>query len=87
MNKHIENSYLITKISDIEFHVKNYYMANELDHCRSVKSYVKEWHAHNVLYKHHLFVSHTKDTDLNGDEPLYRLVCYSIIWLFSHKEY
>lgn len=35
---------------------------------RSVKSYLREWQAHNLLYKLGLFKERTKDVDLNINE-------------------
>ena len=43
---------------------------------RSEKSWVKEWVAHNRLYRMKLFVVHTKDVDLDEKEPLHRLIAY-----------
>lgn len=63
----------------------NYYNNNKLSHKRSIKSYVKEWHAHNVLYYMGLFRSHTADVDLNDDETKFRLFIYNILWCVSTK--
>lgn len=38
-------------------------------------SLIREWRAHNNLYKFGLFKTHTKDVDL-GYEPLWRRICY-----------
>lgn len=47
---------------------------------RDMKSYMNEWRAHNILYKLHLFRSHTVDTDLNVNETKFRRAIY---WLIS----
>ena len=46
---------------------------------RSVESWLKEWKAHNRLYKPGLYRSHTKDCDLEENEKWYRLLVYQII--------
>lgn len=46
---------------------------------RSLKSYVREWRAHNRLYKLGLFKDRTKDVDLNVHEKWYRRLGYFIL--------
>lgn len=46
---------------------------------RTNKSWIQEWRAHNLLYKLHLFETHTKDTDLEECESKFRLFCYKIL--------
>lgn len=46
---------------------------------RSIKSWVREWKAHNRLYKLGLFRSHTKDCDLEEHEAWWKLLIYNII--------
>lgn len=48
---------------------------------RSIKSMIREWQAHNLLYNLHLFRSHTQDVDLDK-EPWYRQVIYFILSIF-----
>ena len=43
---------------------------------RSIKSYVREWRAHNRLYALGIFRSRTKDVDLNVNEKWYRRLGY-----------
>lgn len=43
---------------------------------RTLKSYLREWRAHNRLYKFHLFKKHTKDVDLNTNESKFRRLGY-----------
>ena len=54
---------------------------------RTASSWARELRAHNFLYELGLFVSHTVDTDLNEDEPWYRLLAYAILsgiyWVYS----
>jgi len=46
---------------------------------RSLDSWLREWKAHNRLYRLGLFRSHTKDCDLNEEEKWWRLLAYSIL--------
>ena len=46
---------------------------------RSLKSWIKEWKAHNRLYKLGLFRSHTVDCDLEENEKLHRLIAYQVL--------
>ena len=46
---------------------------------RSMKSWIKEWKAHNRLYKLGLFKKHTVDCDLEENEKLHRLIIYQIL--------
>ena len=46
---------------------------------RSLKSWVKEWKAHNRLYRLGLFRSHTRDCDLEENEKIHRLIAYQIL--------
>lgn len=46
---------------------------------RSISSWIKEWKAHNRLYKLGLFRRHTKDCDLEENEKWWRLLIYEII--------
>lgn len=43
---------------------------------RSLRSYLREWRAHNRLYQLGLFKERTKDTDLNVNEYWYRRLGY-----------
>lgn len=86
MNLHIENSYLIESLEDIQLSVEDFYTSGDLLSNRSIKSYVIEWEAHNWLYRHNLFSSHTKDVDLNSDETLFRRFCFLIIYCVSLTE-
>lgn len=48
---------------------------------RNLKSWIKEWKAHNRLYKLGLFRSHTSDCDLEENEKCYRLLAYQLLGL------
>lgn len=45
---------------------------------RSEESWIKEWRAHNKIYKMGMFRSHTKDVDFDEDESKIRLIAYEI---------
>ena len=46
---------------------------------RSVESWIREWKAHNRLYRLGLFKEHTKDCDLEENEKWYRRLAYWVI--------
>lgn len=86
MNYQVKDSYKITSIAEIKMQVIVLYDNGKLNKSRSVMSYVKEWHAHNVLYKLGIAKERTKDVDLNDNESIFRRFCYTIIWLFTSKK-
>lgn len=78
-NIKIINSYKITKEEEMEdilfwFMFKIGYISK-----RDIYSWIKEWKAHNRLYKLGLYRSHTVDCDLTENEAWWRLMIYSII--------
>ena len=78
-NIHIENSYRIYKLNDIEdilFYLYTNYKCKVLDN-RTVKNLTKEWIGHNNLYKLGLFKSHTSDVDLDyPQKTLHRIIWF-----------
>ena len=87
MNYKVVNSYKIQNLEDIYINVLYYYKNNKLDKRRSIDSYIEEWFAHNLLYNLGLFRSHTRDTDLDGNEAFYRLIIYKLIFkLFARRK-
>lgn len=46
---------------------------------RSINSWIREWKAHNRVYKLGMFKKRTKDCDLEEGEKLYRRIIYWII--------
>ena len=46
---------------------------------RSEESWIKEWRAHNRLYRMSMFVKHTKDVDFEENENIIRLLAYQIL--------
>lgn len=61
-----------TQVATIKLFMSKYDWFN----ARSLKSYVREWRAHNRLYKLGLFKDRTKDVDLNVAEKWYRRLGY-----------
>ena len=84
MNHQVKNSYTYTN-DEIERQVNELYAYYKLSHKRSINSYIREWKAHNWLYRHNLFTSHTRDVDLNDDESLLRRIGYFIVSLLEVK--
>lgn len=86
MNFKVKNSYKFS-LEEIKKEVVYYYNCGVLDTSRSIESYIEEWYAHNWLYNLGLFKSHTRDTDLDGNESIFRLICYKIIFiLFARRK-
>ena len=85
MNLHISDSYKIQDEYEIRSRVTFYYTSGMLGHSRIIESYIHEWVAHNVLYNLGLFRSHTRDVDLNDDEPKWRLWIYDVIYYVWHR--
>lgn len=46
---------------------------------RTMKSLIREWRAHNVLYTLHLFRKHTKDCDFESKQKLRIKIIYFIL--------
>ena len=90
MNYQIKNSYNYN-IAAMFSMIQVLRSLGKLGDSRSDMSYVKEWYAHNILYKLGLFRSHTRDVDLNDNETLTRRFAYNVIyyttfgWLQTRK--
>ena len=84
MNVHVRDSYKLTyraEVWDAINIIKDTKRGSR--YRRSAKSWNREWVAHNWLYWHNLFVSHTESVDLNDDEPFWKRLCYFIIYVIS----
>ncbi len=79
----IKNSYLINDIKEMENEIKRLYSQNILSHNRTINSYVREWYAHNWLYNHNMFVSHTKDADLEFNINIILEIGYWLIFMIG----
>lgn len=82
-NTCIEDSYTITKKDEmkeiLEF-LREQTPNNYAVHIRSIKSQIREWRAHNLLYKLGLYKSRTKDVDLDMDaEKLFYKIGYFVL--------
>lgn len=75
----IINSHLITNEKKMILILLMFKKKTNYQCKRSYKSWLKEWKAHNRLYKLGLFRSHTKDCDLEENEKLHRLIAYQIL--------
>lgn len=64
-NYQIKDSYKITSIAEMTSIIRELWNKGKLGSSRSIMSYVKEWHAHNILYKYGIAINSTKDADLN----------------------
>lgn len=76
----IFNSFLIIDPRIMKIRLQSQIEFKKID--RSLKSCINEWIAHNRLYFLGLFISHTKDTDLEKNESKFRRMCY---WILSRK--
>ena len=81
-NIHIHDSFKIHKKEDkinILNKIISYYP--EILNKRSFKSMLKEWRAHNILYRLGLFKKQTKHTDLEFNQNLIHKIIYFLISL------
>ena len=84
-NCHITNSFEITEDNDKKEFIQ--YLQEEYPQFveRVTKSYLREWKAHNILYRHNFQPKRTKETDLNVHEYLCRRIGYAIICFFCRE--
>ena len=75
----ILNSYEIKKKWNMKYILTVFKEWTGYESKRTIESWVREWKAHNRLYKLGLFRSHTKDCDLEENEKLHRLAIYQIL--------
>ena len=68
----IEDSYKVTDEDDMFDILTKFVYETKYYSKRSISSWIKEWKAHNRLYKLGLFRSHTKDCDLEENEKWWR---------------
>lgn len=81
-NTHIVNSYKMSNKRDMlkEInHIRYTRIKNNLPISRSNKSYLREWIAHNRLYKLGLFKNHTTDVDFEEPIKWYYELIYFIL--------
>lgn len=46
---------------------------------RNIKSLINEWKAHNFLYNHNLYVSHTKNCDFENKQKFHTKIIFFIL--------
>ena len=73
--KLIDSWYIVDKSTQLQI-LTELYEDYEWFGARSIKSYLREWRAHNRMYKWGWFKNRTKDCDLNVNEYWYRRFCY-----------
>lgn len=78
-NVRIVNSYEVRNVKDMIIILRLFKIKTDYCSKRNLKSWIKEWKAHNRLYRLGLFRSHTKDCDLEENEKLHRLMAYQIL--------
>lgn len=78
-NVRIMDSYQVRNVKDMIIVLRLFKIKTDYRSKRSLKSWIKEWKAHNRLYRLGLFRSHTKDCDLEENEKLHRLIVYQIL--------
>ena len=78
-NIRIVNSFKINKIEDMILILRIFQIRTGYKSKRSLRSWIKEWKAHNRLYKLGLFKTHTKDCDLEENEKWWRLLVYQFL--------
>ena len=81
-NVHIIDSYKVCKKADMDTIVK-LIRAEALKlgfkYKRSNSSWVTEWRAHNFLYDNGIERARAASVDLNENESVFKLVCYSLM--------
>lgn len=75
----ILESYKVKKKKDMSIILSIFKINTGYKSQRNLKSWIKEWKAHNRLYKMGLFKSHTRDCDLEENEKWWRLLAYQFL--------
>ena len=81
-NTHVENSYLLKTKKAIAEEVSVIIFVRDarmLPVTRTESSYIREWKAHNNLYRLGLFKDHTKDVDLEENIKWWKEIIWFII--------
>lgn len=82
------NSFRVIKGSDMKRLLRIVRMASfnrGISYARKIESWVREWKAHNILYKFNIKRKSTKNVDLNENENIFRRIGYFILSLFYWK--
>ena len=87
-NIHIENSNVVRSISDMKA-ILDLITAKaarrNIFYKRSMKSWLREWKAHNLLCDHNYKVERTGSVDFSEKESLFRRIGYFILALFYRE--
>lgn len=84
-NTCIRDSYLVKSRKDMKNILNQIRLPNFSDYAcdkRSIKSMIREWRGHNLLYSLGLWKARTKDVDLNYPQGWYEKVGYFILSIF-----
>lgn len=87
-NIHIQDSYKVTTTESMKFILQlvKYTTSNrDIVYKRIMKSWLREWKAHNILYKFNIQRSRSQHTDLSENESMMRRFAYFILSLFYWK--
>ena len=82
-NVHVYDSFMVPS-KDIEFWVTYIVLQGDKSgfvYSRSADSWIREWKAHNLLFKLGIEPARTRDVDLNEDETTIRKVGYFLLSL------
>mgnify|MGYP003296888632 CR=1 FL=1 len=85
LNIHIEDSYQVKTKKEMEailWIVEGASFNRGISYARKRASWIREWKAHNLLYKLGLFKSRTKSVDLNENESWFKRLGYFILSIF-----
>lgn len=80
----IVNSYETIRRTDMRTMIEGYRQLYPAEPAlwRSTPSLVREWCAHNLLYRLGLFRSHTKDVDFEDRPSCFASLCWAALSLF-----
>ena len=89
LNIHITNSYQVTNSKDIEqiidmiMNKSCYKYLAAAGYTRTKESLIREWKAHNVLYRWGVAKERTGSVDLNQNENIFRRITYFFLsWFY-----
>ena len=85
LNIHIEDSYQVKtkkEMEEILWIVKGASFNRGISYLRKRASWIREWKAHNLLYKLGIQKERTRSVDLNENESIYRRIGYFFLSLF-----
>lgn len=85
LNIHIVDSYRVKKAKEMKeiLHIVHCASLNRgIFYARNEKSWIREWKAHNLLYKLGICKTRTQSVDLNENESKLRKIGYFFLSLF-----